>query len=155
MDRNAIVAKTAKGEEEIQHRSHGLDRNLRYVLIMVDGKSTVTELIEEKGAALADVEAYLRELAEAGYISIGGVDETCTVTSEHDIPAIKAQLIAIATEVLGGDAGKIVSKLEAAPDSKEGLQEVVNSCKKLVKLLIDEKKAETLMARCSSVLKDF
>lgn len=152
MDYTAIVAKTRKGDEEIQSRTHGLDRNLRYVLIMVDGKSTVQELIKGKGAALSDVEGSLRALAESGFISIGG-EETCTVSSEANIPAIKAQLIAIANEVLGADAPKIVSKLEAAPDSPEGLQDVVNSCKKLVKLLIDEKKAESLMARCSTVLK--
>jgi len=153
MNRDAVVTKTHKGEEEIQHRGHGLDRNLRFVLIMVDGKSTVQQIVTEKGAGLPDVESHLRTLAEAGYIAIGGADASCTVGNGQDIPAIKAQLIAIANEVLGADATKIVSKLEAAPNSPEGLQDVVNSCKKLVKLLIDEKKAEVLMARCSTVLK--
>lgn len=158
MDRSAIVAKTPKGEEEIQSRKYGLDRNLRYVLILIDGKTSVQQLVDEKGAALPDVPGSLQTLAEQGFISIGGVsmsgaDETCTVPKDQDIPAIKAALIAIANEVLGADAGKIVSKLEAAPDNPEGLQEVVNSCKKLVRLLIDEKKADALMARCSTVLK--
>lgn len=158
MDRSAIVAKTHKGEEEIQSRKHGLDRNLRYVLILIDGKSSIQQLVDDKGAVLPDVAASLQTLAEQGFISIGGVsmdtkDETCTVSADQDIPSIKAALIAIAKEVLGADAGKIVSKLEAAPDSPEGLQEVVSSCKKVVRLLIDEKKAEALMARCSTVLK--
>ncbi|WP_127477174.1 hypothetical protein [Sulfurivermis fontis] len=158
MDRSAIVAKTAKGEEEIQSRKYGLERNLRYVLILIDGKTSVQQLVDEKGAALPDVAGSLRTLAEQGFISIGGVslgadDETCTVAAEQDIPTLKAALIAIAKEVLGADAGKIVSKLEAAPDSREGLQEAVNSCKKVVRLLIDEKKAEALMARCGTVLK--
>lgn len=160
MDYNAIVTKTKKGDEEIQSRTCGLDRNLRYVLILVDGKSTVQDLIDGKGAAMPDVAGSLASLAAEGYIAIGGVemgggaDAGCTVSGNRDIPTIKAELIAVAKEVLGGDAGKIVAKLEAAPDSREGLQEVVNNCKKLVKLLIDEKKAEALMARCSTVLKD-
>lgn len=158
MDRSAIVAKTPKGEEEIQSRKYGLDRNLRYVLILIDGKTSIQQLVDEKGAALSDVAASLKTLAEQGFVSIGGVsiganDENCTVAADQDIPTIKSALIAIAKEVLGADAGKIVSKLEAAPDSAEGLQEVVNSCKKVVRLLIDEKKAEALMARCSTVLK--
>lgn len=155
MDRNAIVVKTRKGEEEIQQRSHGLDRNLRYALILVDGQSSVQQLIEGKGAALPDVENSLRQLAEEGYISVGGVgadDEGCDVPGDRDVATLKAALIATANEVLGADAAKIVAKLEAAPNSREGLQEAVNSCKKVVKLLIDEKKAEALMARCSSVL---
>jgi hypothetical protein len=158
MDRSAIVAKTHKGEEEMQSRKCGLDRNLRYVLILIDGRSSVQQLIEEKGAALPDVEGSLRTLAEQGFITIGGVsmggeDDGCVVAADQDIPATKAALIAIAREVLGADAGKVISKLEGAPDSREGLQEVVNSCKKVVRLLIDEKKAEALMARCSTILK--
>ncbi len=157
MDRSAIVAKTRKGEEAIQNRSHGLDRNLRYVLILIDGKTSVQQLVEEKGAVLPDVGASLRALAEQGFITIGGVgadsgDDGCIVAAGQDIPATKAALIAIAREVLGADADKIIGKLEAAPDSREGLQEVVNSCKKVVRLLIDEKKAEALMARCSTIL---
>ncbi len=158
MDLSAIVTKTSKGEEEIHSRKYGLDRNLRYVLILIDGKSSVQQLVDEKGAALPDVSGSLGALAELGFITIGGqgvkeADDTCTVPDNQDVPTIKAALIAIANEVLGADAGKIVSKLEAAPDSPEGLQEVVNSCKKVVRLLIDEKKAEALMARCSTVLK--
>lgn len=158
MDRSAIVAKTIKGEEEIQSRKYGLEHNLRYVLILVDGKSSVQQLVEEKGAGLPDVAGSLRALAEQGFVSIGGVtagaaDDTCTAAAGQDIPALKAALIAIANDVLGADAGKIVSKLEAAPDSREGLQEAVNGCKKMVRLLIDEQKADALMARCSTVLR--
>lgn len=154
MDLNAVVAKTKKGEEEMQSRSHGLDRNLRYVLILVDGKSTGQELIDGKGAALHDVADSLRQLAAGGFISVGGMvtDDECTITSGKDISTIKAELIAVAKEVLGSNSDKIVAKLEAAPDSREGLQEVVNNCKKLVKLLIDENKADALMNRCSKVL---
>lgn len=158
MDRSAIVAKTHKGEEEIQSRKYGLDRNLRYVLILIDGKSSIQQLVDEKGAVLPDVAGSLQALAEQGFVSIGGVtmgaaDDNCTVAADQDIPSIKAALIAIARDVLGADAEKIVSKLETAPDSPEGLQEVVNSCKKMVRLLIDEQKADALMARCSTVLR--
>ncbi|MEW6646971.1 MAG: hypothetical protein AB1450_07215 [Pseudomonadota bacterium] len=158
MDRSAIVAKTHKGEEEIQSRKYGLDRNLRYVLILIDGKSSIQQLVDEKGAVLPDVAGSLQALAEQGFVSIGGVtmgaaDDNCAVAADQDIPSLKAALIAIARDVLGADAEKIVSKLEAAPDSPEGLQEVVNSCKKMVRLLIDEQKADALMARCSTVLR--
>lgn len=155
MDLHAVVTKTKKGEEELLTRAHGLDRNLRYVLILVDGTSSVQQLVEGKGAAMSDVQGSLQRLCDEGYIAIGGVvgaDEGCDVPGDRNIATIKAALIATANEVLGADAPKIVAKLEAAPDSREGLQEAVNSCKKMVKLLIDEKKAEVLMARCSGVL---
>jgi len=150
MDSGTIFQKTAKGEEAIRDRAHDLDRNLRYVLILVDGKSTVQQLVEEKGAAMEDVAGRLQRLAEGGFITSGEAAES--TGGGGDAAAVKVELIATAREVLGPDAGKVVAKLEAAPDSKAGIMEVVSGCKKLVKLVIDEKKAEELMRRCSAVL---
>jgi hypothetical protein len=151
MDTNALVAKTAKGEEEILRRSHGLDRNLRYVLILVDGKSSVEQILR-KGHGLPDIEGSLRTLAEQGFVHVDGEPTASAGASASEPAAVKMELIAIAQEVLGSDAAKVVSKLEAAPDSKEGILEVTNQCKKLVRLIIDEQKADQLMARCAGVM---
>ena len=151
MDTNALVAKTAKGDEEILRRSHGLDRNLRYVLILVDGKSTIQQILR-KGHGLPDMEASLQSLAEQGFIHVDGEPVGNAVGGGTDPAAVKMELISIAKEVLGADAAKVVSKLEAAPDSKEGILEVTTQCKKLVRLIIDEQKAEKLMARCAGVI---
>lgn len=156
MDKTAILAKTPKGEEEIQSRAHGLDRNLRYVLILVDGKSTVEQLINEKGVVIDGVEASLQQLIEQGFVegvAAGMTAPSAASAAGQDFAAIKAEMIAVAQEVLGNDAEKIVAKLQAAADSREGLQEAVEGCKKLVRLVIDEKKAEQLRERCSEVLK--
>ncbi|MGE0081953.1 MAG: hypothetical protein AB7U81_11705 [Thiohalomonadaceae bacterium] len=150
MNPAAVVRKTAKGEEEIQKRSHGLERNLRYVLILVDGRSSVEQIVA-KGAGLQDVEGALDRLAADGYVDIEGFSARA-VSGGADVAQAKASLIAIARELLGGEAGKIVSKIEAAPDNREGLLEVLHQCKKVVRLVIDEQKAEALMARCGAVL---
>lgn len=157
MNNHSIVTKTQKGAAEIENRQYGLERAHRYVLILVDGKSTIDQLIEEKGAHLSDVKNSLNHLLAQGFITADGrVAETegadCYVPYNQDISAIKAALIAVAREVLGGDADKIVARLEAAPNSRDGLQETVNGCKKLVRLVIDEDKAETLLTRCQGVL---
>ena len=155
MDRNAIVTKTQKGEEAIQKRAHDLDRNLRYILILVDGKSTVEQLLD-KGSGLQDVESGLQALFDQGFVAVGGASSsaasTSTPTAAGGVGAVKAELIAVANDVLGGDAGKVISKIEAAPDSPEGLLEVVSGCKKMVRLIIDENKAEQLMSRCQLIL---
>lgn len=150
MKSTAVVRKTAKGEEEIQTRAHGLERNLRYVLILVDGTSNVEQLVA-KGAGMNDVEGSLARLAADGYVDIEGFSPGDT-GHVIDIGEAKATLIGIARELLGSEAGKVISKIEAAPDSREGLQEVISQCKKVVRLVIDEQKAETLMARCGAVL---
>jgi len=44
-------------------------------------------------------------------------------------------------------------KIETAPDTKEAMEEVLNNCKKIVKLMIDEKKAEELIRKCNELFR--
>ena len=151
MQPEAIIKKTAKGEEAIGQRAHDLDRNLRYALILVDGKSSVNE-IRAKGSGLPDLDQSLQQLAEQGFITTGDSGSAAAASGASDYAAAKQQLIGIAEELLGSDADKVIKKLKAAPDSREGILEVTSGCKKMVKLIIDEDKAEQLMTRCSNIL---
>ncbi len=62
MDANLIYEKTPSGEEAVKQRTRVVQRNMRMVLILVDGKSTVAELYEKTGnaqivdSAIADLE---------------------------------------------------------------------------------------------------
>lgn len=150
MNIHAHVRKTPKGEEEILTRAHKLDHHLRFVLILVDGTSTVEQIVK-KGAGMPEVQGSLSQLAAEGYIEIEGETPVSTGGTRSAAEA-KAELIAMARELLGSDAGKVVSKLEGAPDTKEALLEVAGQCKKLVRLLIDERKADELMVRCENIL---
>ncbi|SCZ52116.1 hypothetical protein [Thiohalomonas denitrificans] len=148
MDKAAIVRKTHKGEEELRSRAHGLAKELRHVLILVDGRSSVEQLAE-KGGEDWDVQGRLVELAREGFVSIDGMSAEVL---ESDIAGIRDQLVLIAQDVLGEDATKVVQKLNAAPETREGLLKVTAQCKKLVLLLIDEDKAEELERRCQGAL---
>jgi hypothetical protein len=142
MNPKRIFKKTAKGLEEMSSRKYGLSQNLRHVLIFVDGIADVAKILE-KGAGFPNIEQHLEDLAGQGFIQSD--DQT-------SISAIKEELIAAAKQTLGPDAEKIVAKLKDAHETKDGLEETVNSCKRLVRLVIDEKKAEELMSRCSAIL---
>lgn len=68
MDQNLVYAKTPIGDEAVRQRTRVARRNLRMVLVLVDGKMTVGEL----GAKLNDpslVENALHELEQGGYIA--------------------------------------------------------------------------------------
>ena len=68
MDQNLVYAKTPIGDEAVRQRTRVARRNLRMVLVLVDGKMTVGEL----GAKLNDpslVENALYELEQGGYIA--------------------------------------------------------------------------------------
>ena len=49
MDRSAVLAKTAKGLEEVKSRAHGLPQKQRTILIMVDGTATVGDILAKFG----------------------------------------------------------------------------------------------------------
>lgn len=139
--------KTAKGDEEIRSRTLGLAPNLRRVLILVDGVSDDRKLLQ-KGAYLADdISGGLRQLALQGYIYAEAQNPT--------IDDAKGELIRIAQETLGDAAEKVVEMLRAAPDDADGLLAALKRCKKLVKMTIDEKKADALDRKCSAVLLKF
>jgi hypothetical protein len=142
MDPKTILKKTDKGEEEIRTRKYGISQPLRQILIFVDGKAMASKIIE-KAAGLPDVSRSLDELTRQGFIR---ADETVTAAM------VKQDLIAMARDMLGADAEKVVSKITDAPETKEGLEAVTAACKKLVRITIDEKKAEELMSRCSAIM---
>ena len=66
MDSHLIFSKTARGAEEINTRAAGLSLHTRRVLIMVDGKRSITELAQyARAGEILDV---LSQLESAGLI---------------------------------------------------------------------------------------
>lgn len=68
MDQTLVYAKTPIGDEAVRQSTRVVQRNLRMLLVQVDGKLTVADL----GAKLGDpgmVERSLQELEEGGYIA--------------------------------------------------------------------------------------
>lgn len=70
---SSIYVKTAQGDDAVQQRTRLVQRNLRTVLIVVDGHSSVAELIEKVGNEEMVLSA-LEQLERDGYIerSLGG-----------------------------------------------------------------------------------
>jgi len=68
MDKKTVFVKTLEGEEAVRQRTRLVQRNLRNILIMVDGHSTVAALAKRFGDE-ATTEAALRELLAGGFIA--------------------------------------------------------------------------------------
>ena len=142
MDLKIVFDKTDKGDEEIKTRKYGLPLSSRRVLILIDGRSTVARVID-KGEGLPDIIETLAVLEKEGFIA-----RSSSVSQNN----VKAELISAAKKTLGADAEKVVKKIEKSPDSKEALISTIEDCQKLVKLIIDEKKAEELRRKCSAIV---
>lgn len=69
MDQNLIYVKTTAGENAIAQRTRIIQRNVRMALILVDGRSTVAELIRKIGN-LQLTENALAELEQGGFIEL-------------------------------------------------------------------------------------
>jgi len=72
MDSNLVYAKTPTGDEAVRQSTRVVQRNLRMVLVQVDGKMTVEELTAKIGNPRLVLSA-LRELEEGGYIAPSAV----------------------------------------------------------------------------------
>lgn len=68
MDLKLVYTKTPIGEESVRQSTRVVQRNLRMVLVQVDGKLSVRELAEKIGN-LRLVEGALRELEDGGFIA--------------------------------------------------------------------------------------
>lgn len=67
MDSNLVYAKTPTGDEAVRQSTRVVQRNLRMVLVQVDGKTSVEDLTEKIGNPRL-VQSALRDLEEGGYI---------------------------------------------------------------------------------------
>jgi hypothetical protein len=142
MNPTTVFKKSEKGEEEIRTRKFGIAQHLRQVLIFVDGSTAVSKILE-KASGLPDVEPSLEELHRQGFIE---------ENTAPNVASLKEELIAMARNTLGAGAEKVVAKITDAPETKPGLEAAIAGCKKLVRLTIDEKKADELIHKCSELL---
>jgi len=145
LEGNPVLLRTEKGEEELKTRKYGLSVRMRGVLILVDGNSSL-EKIQMKAYGMPDVDSAIESLLDEGYIEP-------VADSEDGVAVLKSRWKEAAREILGDQAEKVVSRIEDAPDDMEGLRAAVEGSVKLVKLTIDEKKAEELMKKAEEILR--
>ena len=147
IDQRVVFVKTSKGNEEIDQRSHKLNHGLRYVLILVNGKSTVGEILE-KGAGLPAIDKALAYLATAGFIKTLAENAHAGFVAHNP----KSEIIALAKAMLGAQATPVVKKITESSDVPEVLAQTVNTCKRLIKLAIDDEKAEEFARRSQEII---
>ncbi|MDT3735719.1 MAG: AsmA-like C-terminal region-containing protein [Denitratisoma sp.] len=99
MDKKTVFVKTKEGEEAMRQRTRLVQRNLRSILIMVDGQTTVAELSRRFGDKNA-AEAALAELLAGGFIAeqLDQLDFTKVQPPElkkepvEDVPELTSQI---------------------------------------------------------------
>ncbi|MFA5171908.1 MAG: hypothetical protein WC426_10105 [Sulfuriferula sp.] len=155
MHPDLILFRTAQGEEVIN--GHGHDKqiaaNLRRALLAVDGKTSVAALTK-KVFWVSDVTTVLKELYSLGLIhdDVKTIQGFTVTQSGGAGLLLKVQIVKIAKELLGSNADRIIKKIEDVDGTPEALEQALLSCKKLIKLTINDQVAETFLKRCLEVI---
>jgi hypothetical protein len=137
MERKAVLAKTAKGQDEIKSRTHGLAHKLRSILIMVDGSATAGDILAKFGG-IPEIEAALDSLVSQGFVEIKGGQSAAPAapnappSGATQLPAAppqtRAQALSALTRFLidnlGPDADVVTAALERARTPAEFLAAV-------------------------------
>lgn len=149
---DSVLFRTRKGEEMLVTHGHDISTNQRRALLVVDGKTTVANL-EKNVFWVSDVISALEELYALGLIH----DGVSTINAEAGMDGgagrqLKVQLAAIARELLGGNAERIIKKMEEADGTPDALEQALLGCKKLIKLTINEELADTFLQRGRKVI---
>jgi hypothetical protein len=155
MNPDTVYVKTDKGKERFEARD--IPMTLRHALILVDGRSTLEELMR-KGAGLENLADSFEMLEEMGLMApVGSVAATPSASAAVAQPAggggnAKRQLMALAIQLLGDKADKISRKIEETVDSPAALANAVDSCGKVIRLTIDEKKAKEFLDAARAIM---
>jgi hypothetical protein len=161
MNPESVYAKTEKGKQEIATRRHGLPQPLRFALILVDGRSTLAQLMD-RGAGLPNLRESLQMLLDMGFIEgeRGTTRPAPALSPSMAAPggwhpaaaSAKRELIDLAHGLLRDQAGKVVRKLEDCDDSAVALGAALEACYKLIRLAIDERRAEQFLRAGKDIL---
>lgn len=147
-----VLSRTPRGAEVLLNRGTEISTNQRRALLVVDGKTTVANL-EKNVFWVTDVISALEELHAMGLIH----DGASTINAEAGMDGgagrqLKVQLAAIARELLGSNAERIIKKMDEADGTPDALEQALLGCKKLIKLTINEELADTFLQHGRKVI---
>jgi len=158
MDPSHILVKTRKGQEEIKTRAFNLSQPVRMLLIMIDGAASMASF-RQKTAQLPQAEENLNWLLAQGFVDsvapdplVSGFSPSVLATHAGPTSALKHAMIELSRKLLGDQANKVVQRLEETPDTPEELLMALERCHKLIKLTIDEDKANRFLKTGQNIL---
>lgn len=116
MDANLIYRKTPAGEAAVRQRTRVVQRNMRMVLILVDGRSTVADLCEKAGNPQL-VDTALQELERDGLIApLSNEPEAVAPVEPDRAAAVEIRAAAVQRLVPGEPASVPASGVRTVPE---------------------------------------
>jgi hypothetical protein len=164
MDRNTVLAKTAKGLEEVKSRTHGLAQKQRTILIMVDGVATVGDILAKFGG-IPEIAASLDALARDGFVEVKGhkggatpaaaaaAPAPATAAGPVTVPHTRGEALTALTRFLhdnlGPDADLVTGSLEKAKTQAE-FAAAIEHCADMLGAVRGQQKAQLFRDRAKA-----
>jgi len=142
MDARTVLAKSAKGREEVETRKYKLEQRVRVVLITINGKSTVADL-SQQFSSMSDIQGVLERLVREGFVEAAGDPGV-------RLQRAKSQVSSLISGALGPDGDAIAIKVEAAK-SMEELRAYLESRRAVLDGALGKTKAEAFWAQVASL----
>lgn len=139
MNQQSVLAKTKKGAEEIETRQFKLDQRMRALLLVVNGKVTVRDLVANY-ARLGDVPEMLRQLTALGFVG-----------EVSDSPA-RPELASLVMETLGPEAIDIAKEIEQCSSADE-LRTYFSSRREMFNRAMIKPRAQAFWKKVDELLK--
>ena len=157
MESSIVLGKTRRGADELAQRTTAVPQKLRSVLILIDGKTAYCELLR-KLSFMPQCDEHIAWLLEQGFVQtispipvsvapLAAAPDTAATSRSPGSPSLNAlsardALLALARDLLGPHAGAVEQRLQDTEDTREALMPTLERCHKLIRLSIDEKKAD-------------
>lgn len=135
-----IPTLTEKGKQELRSHKVGVNLEWRWILVLIDGRSTVKEILD-KAKMIDKAPAILLELINEDYIETKQVYD------------LNRHFIEIARDVLGKDASIIARKLESCNYDRNSILSTISQVKKTVQNIIGDEQANVLESKLRIVAK--
>jgi hypothetical protein len=157
MELAGVLIKTTKGVDEIQTRAYQLPQKKRYLLILVDGHSTLETLVA-KFPTLGDIRQTLQELVTEGFLEIrggGGAAAAAAANPDHQrFREAAAKLSRRLYDLIGPPADDFTGRLEGAQD-RAGFLTATKSSVRMVESFAGKRKAEEFQQQAEEIANRF
>ena len=142
MELTGILAKTAKGVNEIQTRANKLAQKKRNLLILVDGNISVETLVT-RFSSMGDIRQTLQEFLDEGYVELkqGTAAPAAAAAAAPGFSEAARALSRKLYDLVGPSADDFTGGLEGARD-RTGLLQAAESSIAVVESFAGKKKAE-------------
>lgn len=174
MEAEVVLRKTDKGQEEIATRAHHLGARERSLLILVDGKSTVGQLIA-KMAHVPNSAEVLDRLLAGGFVeapgaaavpvaapppkpvvAAGGGGAAASAAAgagltDELLPAVVRYARRFVLDAMGPDGDALAEQIEACRKASE-LRPVLDRTREVLRMSVGRRKADEFWAAMEKLL---